>query len=93
MTADFGATKAGVNPRNYVVPDFGQDRDITDSLSNLRAQEGIHGEWELPVEPVKTWTYQTPGPYVSSAGPPNAPLVAGVNPITLNDAFNAPVGN
>lgn len=92
MTADFGDTKNPLNPRNYFVPDFGQDRDITDSLSNLDAQEAIHGEWELPKEPVKTWTYQTPGPYVSTAGPPAAPLVAGQNPLTLNDPFNASNG-
>jgi len=48
LTADFDHNKADVNPRDYFVPDFGVDREIEASLSNLKAQEAVHGEWELP---------------------------------------------
>lgn len=82
MMADFKDTKGKENPRDYFVPDFGQDGEITASLSNLKAQEGIHGEWVIPVDAPKTWAHQTPGPFVSSTGPSNAPPVAGSDPIT-----------
>lgn len=53
MTADFGSKAASVNPRGYTVPDFGQDRDITDSLKNLKDQEKLHGNWNLPASLVQ----------------------------------------
>lgn len=87
MTADFKATGADVNPRGYTVPDFGADPEITTSLKNLKDQEAIHGDWVIPVDPPKTWAHQTPGPYVSTTGPPNAPPVAGSDPITKGDPF------
>lgn len=87
MSANFGDTKAPLNPRDYFVPDFGQDTDITASLSNLKLEEGIHGDWVLPVKAPAVYTHPT-GEYISTTGPPNAPLVAGVDPITKGDPFN-----
>ena len=92
MMADFSAKKADVNPRDYFVPNFGQDPEITTSLKNLKDQEAIHGDWIIPVEAPKTWARQTPGPYVSTTGPPNA-LIAGTDPITLTDPFSMVTGN
>jgi hypothetical protein len=31
---------------NYKVPDFGMDRDILDSLSNLKSTEAKLGKWK-----------------------------------------------
>jgi hypothetical protein len=50
LNASFENKKAPVNPRDYFVPNFGIDRDITDSLSNLKKQEKKHGKWTLPKE-------------------------------------------
>lgn len=33
---------------NYAVPNFGMDRDIKWSLTNLKDQENVHGDWVLP---------------------------------------------
>ena len=35
LNADFGATGNSVNPRNYVVPDFGVDTDIIRSGKSI----------------------------------------------------------
>jgi hypothetical protein len=39
MHADFGATKAPVNPRGYTVPDFGVDQDIKDVKASIKGAE------------------------------------------------------
>jgi hypothetical protein len=35
FNADFGATKNGVNPRDYFVPDFGVDKDIKATTKSI----------------------------------------------------------
>ena len=48
LMADYGATKSTVaTPRNYVVPDFGLDVDIKNSLHDLELEEKIHGAWNI----------------------------------------------
>jgi hypothetical protein len=46
-----GSRNTGVDdfdghPMNYKVPDFGMDRDILDSLSNLKSTEAKLGKWK-----------------------------------------------
>ena len=46
-----GSLSTGVDdfdghPMNYKVPDFGMDRDILDSLSNLKSTEAKLGKWK-----------------------------------------------
>jgi hypothetical protein len=35
FNASFGATKNGVNPRDYFVPDFGVDKDIKATTKSI----------------------------------------------------------
>jgi len=41
------------HPVDYKVPDFGLDKDIVDSLSNLKNTEEKLGTWTLPKEDVQ----------------------------------------
>ena len=42
--------------KDYFVPNFGMDRDIADSLGNLKASQEKHGTWDLPKD---DWFVQT----------------------------------
>jgi len=43
LHADFGATKNPVNPRNYVVPDFGVDESIIRTTNSIAQAEKAVG--------------------------------------------------
>ena len=46
LKADFGANKNGVNPRNYVVPSYGADPEITYAQDGLKlAQNDLGHVW------------------------------------------------
>jgi hypothetical protein len=48
MTASFGQTASNVaTPRNYVVPDFGVDRDILNVKNSIAvAEKSLKHEWK-----------------------------------------------
>jgi hypothetical protein len=52
MSASFGQTASNVaTPRNYVVPSFGVDRDITWTANSIKeAEKSLKHEWK----PTKT---------------------------------------
>jgi len=44
LVADFGQTGNPVNPRNYVVPDFGVDNDILRTKASVKQSEKVLGK-------------------------------------------------
>lgn len=65
MTASFADKTAAVNPRNYVVPDFGVDQDIinvTTSINNTEAKlkKSFTADFGATAAPVNPRDYKVP---------------------------------
>jgi len=56
------------HPKDYFVPNFGQDHEIKASLKNTKDAEGKLGTWTIPKEDVQLESSVWSDPICSSAG-------------------------
>jgi len=56
LNASWGATKNPVNPRDYVVPDFGVDENIIQSNASLKQSETALKHVWTPTKDGDFWT-------------------------------------